>query len=206
MTLKDGQSKDTQGNQLYYLEGLKSDLEESSDGGAARLSVASLDSAILEAASNAPKSLPLEYLLACWKRVTRLSRTLRTSNQDPTRQNIVREAKRLCMSYCIFAVTDAEMFGVEAPETNPLAQHLLADPESDSGVCFEFLSEAVSRLPDDEGARDALVDAMIQCSRQLSKISMDGDYRPYMMVNTFGNFQDRTYTPRRCEISCNISH
>ncbi|KAF2101129.1 hypothetical protein NA57DRAFT_65398 [Rhizodiscina lignyota] len=182
VTVKEDHTKDSQGNRLYYLEGLKSDLEDGSDGAPPRLAVASLDSAILEAASNAPGRKVLDYLLSCWKRVTRLGRTLRSSSTDAVKQNIVKEAKRLCMSYCIFAVTDPDMFGIESSDVNPLAEHLLVDPEADHGVCFEFLSEAVSRLPEDEGARDALVEAMIQCSRQLSKISMDGDFRPYMMA------------------------
>ena len=108
---------------------------------------------------------------------------MRISNPDPAKQNIIKEARRLCYSYCIFAVTEPDMFNIEYPQGSPLTEHLLVDPEDDNGVCFEFLSEAVSRLPDDTSARDALVDAMIQCSQQLAKTSMDGNYRPYMMVS-----------------------
>ena len=72
---------------------------------------------------------------------------------------------------------------VEPPPSNPLMPHLLVDPEDDRGLCHEFLSEAVSRFPEDASVKEALVGAVEEMSRQLSKITMNDDYKPYVLVS-----------------------
>ncbi len=72
----------------------------------------------------------------------------------------------------------------EPPASNPLTPHLLVDPEDDRGLCHEFLSEAVSRFPEDETVREALLGAVEEMSRQLSKMTMNDDYKPYIHVST----------------------
>lgn len=65
---------------------------------------------ILEAASTIPNDKAvLDYLLPCWKRVVKAQKGLRgyASEKDA----ILKEAKRLCMSYCIFAVEMPDLFG-----------------------------------------------------------------------------------------------
>lgn len=71
---------------------------------------------------------------------------------------------------------------LETPPTNPLTPHLFVDPEDDRGVCHEFLTEAVSRFPEDDSVKDALVGAVEQMSSELSKLTMDGDYKRYVLV------------------------
>lgn len=71
----------------------------------------------------------------------------------------------------------------EAPASNPLTPHLLVAQEDDRGVCHEFLTEAISRFPDDESAKEALVGAVEDLSRQLAKLSMNWDYKPYILVS-----------------------
>lgn len=109
IALKEDQQRDIHGQKLIYLPGLRGELEES--GQPVRISVDVLDQALLEAGSNAGKQTPLEYLLPCWKRVARLHKGFKKpSNEDP-KYAIVKEARRLCLSYCIFAATMPEMFG-----------------------------------------------------------------------------------------------
>lgn len=178
VTLKDDQA----GERVLYLAGYVADQDEAGVS-PARLSVGSLDSAIIEAASGVPKKKPLDYLLGCWKRAVRQGKLLRNNpNTAPKKFEIIKEARRLIMSYSIFAVTDPDMFGAEQTTTSVLADHLLADPECDHGVCYDFIQEALSRLPDDESGRDMLVDALLESSRRLSKISMAGDYHSYIVV------------------------
>ena len=93
----------------HYIPGVKADLEE--QGEAVRLSTAVLDQAIVEATLNAGKSTPLDYLLGCWKRVSKMFRIYKGASAENARYKIVKEARRLCMSYCIFAVTMPDMFG-----------------------------------------------------------------------------------------------
>lgn len=73
-----------------------------------RFSVRNLDSAILEAASSIPHNKPvLDYLLPCWKRISKAQKSVKGNVKKDT---ILKEAQRLCMSNCVFAVTMPELF------------------------------------------------------------------------------------------------
>lgn len=109
VTLDESRRVDVQGQKLSYLVGLVQELQE--QGQALRMNIDVLDQALLEAASNTDNGKPMEYLLPCWKRVTRLYKGFRKQNADDRKYVIVSEARRLCMSYCIFAATIPEMFG-----------------------------------------------------------------------------------------------
>jgi len=161
------------------VEGVRNDLEDS--GGPVRLSIDVIEQAILEAASSGSLGKPLEYLLGCWKRVTKVLRGIQ--NKSDPKFDIVKEARRLCFSYCIFAATMPDMFGQDSTSVNPLVEYFLTDSESDRGICHEFLSEAVSRLNEDETVKEVLVSAMEQLSAQLAKMTMNDDYTPYMAVS-----------------------
>jgi ubiquitin conjugation factor E4 B len=178
VTLDEERIRDTHGHKLYFASAAKSDLEE--EGKPLRLATDMLDSVILEAASSHTQGPALEYLLACWKRISKLYKSL--GNKTDAKHDIVKEARRLCFSYCIFAATMPDMFGEDAPATNVLADHLLLGPDDDRGICYDFLTEASHRLSEDDTIREALVGAMEDLSRRLSKISMNSDYRPFMLV------------------------
>lgn len=110
VTLNPEQQKDLHGHQLRFLQGTKQDIEES--GEEVRLSTGTLDQALLEAASTLEKGVtPLDYLLSCWKRVTKEWKNIRRAGEQDPKYVIVKEARRLCMSYCIFAITMPDMFG-----------------------------------------------------------------------------------------------
>lgn len=72
---------------------------------------------------------------------------------------------------------------MEPSGSNPLTPHLLVDPEDDRGLCHEFLSEAVSRFPEDETVKEALIGAIEELSRQLSRMTMNDNYKPYVLVS-----------------------
>lgn len=110
VTLWEEHQHDAHGNHLQFLGGTRLDLEDS--GQSVRLNVGILDQALLEAASNLKKgTTPLDYLLRCWKRVSRQFKPLRKAGEEDPKFVIVKEARRLCMSYCIFAITMPDMFG-----------------------------------------------------------------------------------------------
>ena len=110
MTLKEDERHDIHGHRLTYLPGVRSELED--QGAEPSMSVAILDQAILEAASAVGHSRPLTYLLPCWKRVKRFQRGYRRGANDDSKYNIILEARRLCISYSVFAITMPEMFGL----------------------------------------------------------------------------------------------
>ena len=113
VSLKEDQSVDAHGNKLIYLPGVRQELEAQEQP--VSLSVGILDQALLEAASNTGDPKPLAYLLPCWKRVSRLFKGFRKQSQGEQKYAVIKEARRLCMSYCIFAATMPEMFGCDLP-------------------------------------------------------------------------------------------
>ncbi|KAF2759628.1 hypothetical protein EJ05DRAFT_304460 [Pseudovirgaria hyperparasitica] len=182
VTLDDSRTTDIHGNALFFLPNLKEELESNSQEVRLTTSNNVLEQAVLEAGTGFSGD-PLDYLLASWKRVSRQFRSMRSGERNE-RYNIYEEARRICMSYCIFAITIPEMFQREPRQLNPLAQHLLVDPENDRGICHDFLNEAVGRMngEDGEDIKQALVGAMEQLSRELSGMSMNGNYKPYVLA------------------------
>ncbi len=107
-------------------------------------------------------------------------RNTKFSGEDDPKLAILRETKRLCMSYCIFAVTMPEMFGEDVPTSNSLVDHLLAEPECDVGICTDFLTEVSSRFDEDETIKEAIVGAAEGLSQRLAAKNMLQDYTNYM--------------------------
>ena len=58
------------------------------------------------------------------------------------------------------------------------------EQEDDRGVCHEFLTEFISRFADDDSTKAAMADAIEDLSRQLGSMSMDSDYKPYVLVSS----------------------
>ncbi|KAL1960207.1 hypothetical protein VTO42DRAFT_8750 [Malbranchea cinnamomea] len=178
ITLDESKTTDVHGAKLKYLPGVRQELEE--QGQPVRIHTGILDQALLEAATDLQNKRPLTYLLPCWKRISRLFKGFKKPSAEDPKYEIVKEARRLCMSYCLFAVTMPEMFGLDPPTSSPLKPHLLLDPDGDEGICLDFLTESVKRSEDDDTIIPAFVTAIEEMSRDLSKITMNGDYKPYV--------------------------
>lgn len=178
MTLDEDHQTDSSGHRLTALPELRKELEEAGDP--IRLTVGTLDSAILEATSHVPQNKPvLDYLLPCWKRIIRAIRGLK--GYTNARDAILKEAKRLCMSNCIFAVTVPELFGREPnPATDSLVPYLLASAEDEISLCHDFLTEAVSRFEEDDSVKSMFTKAAAGLSLQLSHLTMNDDYKRYV--------------------------
>lgn len=97
-----------QSQRLAFLPNLNQELNDSGD--ALKLSIGTLDQAIIEACTSWTPSKPLfEYLLPCWKRAVKAASTAK--NTSAARHEILEEAKRLCMSNCLFALTMPALYG-----------------------------------------------------------------------------------------------
>ena len=96
----------------------------------------------------------------------------------------------------------------DASPTNPLTPHLLIeDPEDDRSIDHDFLTEAVARFPEDDTVQGALVGAVEDLSRQLARMNMNHDYKPYIMVSRRSSMLSELEIDshdRRYEISSNI--
>jgi ubiquitin conjugation factor E4 B len=188
ITLDPNRRRNARGEPLRYLEGARADLE--SQDAPLRMDLTNLDGAIVEAGSDTPEGKPLRYLLGCWKRVMRQWRALRGASLDDPKRRVLQETKRIIMSYCIFATTMPEMFGLELDGSNPLADALLLDSEDDGGICHDFLAEAISHFTEDESIKEALVGAMEHLSQDLSGKSMNDSFKPYVQaLRTYARYQ-----------------
>jgi ubiquitin conjugation factor E4 B len=109
ITLDPEQKVDSSNRRLIFLPNLKAELEE--ENAPIKLTKDKLDSAIMEAASTIPhnKSI-LDWLLPCWKRALKALKGLR--GYKTAKDDVLKEAKRLCMSNCIFAVEMPELYGL----------------------------------------------------------------------------------------------
>ncbi|KAM0795096.1 ubiquitin elongating factor core-domain-containing protein [Usnea florida] len=182
ITLSEEHQYDAHENHLQFLGATRLDLEDS--GQPVRMTVGMLDQALLEAASNLKKgTTPLEFLLGCWKRVSKQYKALKKAGEEDPKFIVVKEARRLCMSYCIFAITMPDMFGLEPSATSPLTPCLLVDdPEDDKFVDHDFLNEAITRFEEDDTVQNAIVSATEELSWRLAAMNMNNDYKPYIMA------------------------
>lgn len=178
ITLDPTRTQDAHGHKVYFAADAKSDLED--EGKPLRFTTDMLDSAMLESATSQLHGKALEYLLSCWKRVSKQLKSI--PNKTDPKYEIVKEARRLCFSYCMFAATMPEMFGEDTPTENALAERLLLGPDDERGICYDFLTEASLRIGEDDTIKEALIGAMEDLSRRLAQVSMNGDYKPYMLV------------------------
>ncbi|KAL2833417.1 ubiquitin elongating factor core-domain-containing protein [Aspergillus cavernicola] len=178
LTLAEHRQKDIHGQRLTFLPGVRSELQDQNRS--LRIDTSVLDQALLEAASNQPEGKPLDYLLPCWKRILRLHKGFRRARDDDPKFQVICEARRLCMSYCVFAITMPEMFGLDPSGRSPIKPYLLLDPEDDKGVDSEFIIDAVKRFEEDESVKPAFIAAVEEMSRELSSMTIGADYKPYV--------------------------
>lgn len=110
VTLNESRQTDAHGRKLTYLPALHAELQEQFPDGPVRLSSDNIEQVILEGASAFPHDKPLlDHLLPCWKRVVQAKKSIMAPT--PEKEALLAEAKRLCMSYCLFAVTLPDLFG-----------------------------------------------------------------------------------------------
>ncbi|OAQ79758.1 ubiquitin conjugation factor E4 [Purpureocillium lilacinum] len=168
------------GQRLIFVPNLNQELNEA--GEPLKLSVNVLDQAIIEACGTLPLDHPLfGYLLPCWKRAVK-AHTM-AKNVSPARLEVLDEAKRLCMSNCLFSLTMPVLYGREVnADHDSLVPYLLRGITDDTGLDFEFIREAIKRFDDDEAFPALFSDAMVTISTRLSALSLGDDYKPYVQA------------------------
>lgn len=68
------------------------------------------------------------------------------------------------------------------PATDSLTPYFLLEAGEDKGICVDFLQEAVSRFEDDDTVKPMLTKAFKGLSLQLSDMTMNDNYKPYINV------------------------
>lgn len=66
--------------------------------------------------------------------------------------------------------------------TDSLTPYLLFEAAEDKGICPDFLIEAVSRFEEDDTVKSMLTKAVSGLSYQLSNMTMNDNYKPYINV------------------------
>lgn len=69
------------------------------------------------------------------------------------------------------------------PQHDSLAPYLLKGMQDDGGLCFDFIREAIQRFDEDEAFPALFNEAMVSLSSQLSTLSLNDDYKPYIQVS-----------------------
>lgn len=181
LTLDLSQKKDQNGHDLHPLPDLRAELE--SDGQDVRLHTELLDQALMEGGSNLGKLTPHDWLFASWKRVLRLGKSVKDRTPENKKWTVLTEARRLCFNYCMLSITTPDLFGEASYDgTKAFADHMLKDPEDDYGLCHDFLTEATSKWDEDDSIGPAFVAAVVELTKRLAFITMEGDYRPYIGI------------------------
>jgi ubiquitin conjugation factor E4 B len=181
VTVDPSQEEDVHGHKLTFLPELSQEILDTDV--MPKLSAENLDQAIVEAATVFPRDRPLlEYFLPCWKRVVRQLKLFR--GPAPEKEAVLREARRLCFSDAILALTTPELFGREPnPHHDTLVPYLLRALDNEHGVCIDFYNEAVSRFAEDDSIEPLFTKAMVDLSSKLSTLTMNDDYKPYINVS-----------------------
>lgn len=65
-----------------------------------------------------------------------------------------------------------------------LTPHLLLESGEDRGICPDFMNEAVSRIDEDDTVLQMLTNAIVGMSLQLSRMTMNDNYKPYIFVSS----------------------
>ena len=73
-----------------------------------------------------------------------------------------------------------------------MTPHLLLEPDEDGGIDRDFLIEAISRFDEDDTVQSSIVEAAEDLSQQLSKMSMNDNYKPYLYVSGKEGLSTRT--------------
>lgn len=69
------------------------------------------------------------------------------------------------------------------PHHDTLMPYLLKEVENESGLCMDFLGEAVARLEDDDTIAPLFTKAMSDISTKLATMNMNDDYKPCVNVS-----------------------
>jgi ubiquitin conjugation factor E4 B len=147
ITLKPDRKRDSDGSPLLYLSDMGADLQGDDDLQSPLLALDHLDTAIIEAAQQLKDAKPLVWLVGCWSRSSRALSLSKAAPEDP-KTNVLTEAKRFCMSYANFAITQPELLDPEWSGSSPLAEYLVGNNRS-----IEFLDDVVAAWTTEEYAR-----------------------------------------------------
>ncbi|KAG5519150.1 hypothetical protein PMAC_002238 [Pneumocystis sp. 'macacae'] len=145
------------------------------------ISVDTLDRVILTRLSMASPSKPFDYLISCWKRSVAMEKVIRKSVDAEAKMDVIKEAKRLFVSYSGLSITFPEMFEHQQPPID-FATKLLEELDSSDGIPFDFIKALVYQFDEEGTLADLFGETVLELSNRLSQKTILDNYQPYIKV------------------------
>ncbi|KAG5438977.1 hypothetical protein PCANB_002307 [Pneumocystis canis] len=145
------------------------------------ISVDTLDRVILARLSIPTQDRPFDYLVTCWKRSVAVEKMIQKSADVKEKMNVIKESKRLFVSYSGLSITLPEMFELQYAPID-LASRLLQELDTNEGIPFDFIKELIYQFDEEGTLADLLGETVVELSRRLSKKTIMDDYQPYIKV------------------------
>ncbi|KAG4304130.1 hypothetical protein PORY_002494 [Pneumocystis oryctolagi] len=144
------------------------------------ISINTLDRVILSRLSMPSSSHPFDYLVTCWKRSVAIEKMIRRSVEAEAKINVIKEARRLFVSYSGLSITLPEMFEHHTPID--FASKLLHELDASDGIPFDFMKALVYQFDEEGTLKDLLENVVIELSSRLSQKTIVDDYQSYIKV------------------------
>lgn len=141
-----------------------------------------MEPAILGRTALDDNQTPFHYLLGAWKRAVEMARNIRPDRdrQGNAKLEILKECRRLCVSYAGLSLMMPDMFG-DAPRETDLCSYLLQDVFTDVKLPEEFLNELATRFYDD-GLIEVIGSTITGISEEIASLKFNENYRSAIRV------------------------
>src|SRR5690606_26012561 len=121
-----------------------------------------------------------------------LQRGLRDQKPDPSKQDMLKEVRSLCIRYLGLCFTVPELFE-SCSQSAPLSKYLLLDPENNYGMTVELLNDLAAHLESQAEEGDSALEEVFACALEemrakLSEMDISMDYKPYLDVRSLFDF------------------
>ena len=129
-----------------------------------------MEPAILGRTALDDNQTPFHYLLGAWKRAAEMSRNIRPDRdkQANAKIEILKEIRRLCVSYAGLSIMMPDMFA-EAPRETDLCSYLLQDIYTEVKLPEDFLHELAKRFYDD-GLVEVIGSTITGISEEIARV------------------------------------
>lgn len=162
---------------LFYLsdlhEELCSELSESELG--PLLTLDNLDRAILARLGNDMDISPFDYLLNTYRSADAVSRSLHRDARQEEKEQVLKELKRLSVSYAGLSVTVPDMLGTMHRPPDIVGRLLREDQETD-GIPDNFLRELVQRCTEEETVKEFFEPVLQELSARVAKLTVTDNF------------------------------
>ncbi|KTW29866.1 hypothetical protein T552_01070 [Pneumocystis carinii B80] len=145
------------------------------------ISIDTLDRVILARLSMPSPNRPFDYLVSCWKRAISVQKLIQKLPDAEEKLDVIKEAKRLFVSYLGLSITLPEMFELQHAPID-FANKLLQELDTSDGIPFDFLRALVYQFDKEGTLTDLLGETTVELSRRLCQKTIMDDYQPYIKV------------------------